>query len=58
MKWRKSLSGKETLNLNECGKHIMLLDANLFIVHPGGWKTNSPAAWKSGEVKICDGLQV
>jgi hypothetical protein len=58
MKWRGSLSGKEMLNLNECSKHIILLDANLFIVQLGGWKTNSPAAWKGGEVKICDGLQV
>ncbi len=40
------------------GKHVILLDDNLFTVHPGEWKANSPAAWKGGEVKICDGLQV
>lgn len=33
-------------------------DTNLFMVHLGEWKTINPAAWKSGEVKVRDGLQV
>lgn len=39
---------------------IYTWDANyLFImVRLGEWKTVNSAAWKGGEVKVCDGLQV
>lgn len=31
---------------------------NMYLICIEEWKTNNPATWKSGEIELCNGLQV